>query len=182
MDQDLHFSHCPIELKQPLPTRSKELTTVKFAFSFSLALRFGGNGFYTYHIFRASQATLLKLHSGEHLIRSCIASFLHPTPPELHLCSVPSHPATACTLTTSMPHTTAPNKWKHCHFLHPACCSPPHHPSPLTSQHSVKPLGPPLKGVDKRGRPVLYQGGRMACNNFNDLGYTVTTTDQAQPV
>lgn len=52
---------------------------------------------------------------------------------------------------------------------------PPHHPSPLTSQHSVKPLGPLLKGVDKRGRPVLYQGGRMTCNNFNDLGYTVTS-------
>lgn len=24
------------------------------------------------------------------------------------------------------------------------------------------------QGIDKRGRSVLYQGGRMVCNNFND--------------
>ncbi|TNN50303.1 hypothetical protein EYF80_039492 [Liparis tanakae] len=78
----------PVELSQPLPTRSKELTTTEFAYAFSLyrhviytaviytavtvhrpeldnyitvilnlALRFGNNRFYTYHVLFASEAT-----------------------------------------------------------------------------------------------------------------------------
>jgi len=76
-------SSAPVELSQPLPTQSKELTTTEFAYAFSLyrhviyvalpdhrpeldnyitfilnlALRFGNNRFYTYHVLFASEAT-----------------------------------------------------------------------------------------------------------------------------
>ncbi|MED6240133.1 hypothetical protein ATANTOWER_016532 [Ataeniobius toweri] len=31
------------------------------------------------------------------------------------------------------------------------------------------------KGIDKRGHPILYKGGRMVCNNFNDLDCSISS-------
>ncbi|TNN35532.1 hypothetical protein EYF80_054302 [Liparis tanakae] len=71
----------PVELRQVLPTQSKELTTTEFAYPFppyrdvfcsalpdrrpeldnyltlilNLALRFGNNGFYSYHVLFSSE-------------------------------------------------------------------------------------------------------------------------------
>eukprot|EP00064_Thunnus_orientalis_P011130 superscaffoldBa00001576_g11160 len=40
-------------------------------------------------------------------------------------------------------------------------------PKPAIDHPSI--LDPLPKGTDRRRRPVLYQGGRMICNNFTDL-------------
>ncbi|TKS65988.1 hypothetical protein D9C73_000044 [Collichthys lucidus] len=96
---------------------SKELSAPKFTLTFSLyrdvicpafpdrrsepddypsliidlASRFGGNGFYSYHIPFASRALLPHLRST--------------SIPPLHQCGAPSHPATTCSITTQLFHT-----------------------------------------------------------------------------
>ncbi|AWP19546.1 Polyprotein, partial [Scophthalmus maximus] len=52
--------------------------------------------------------------------------------------------------------------------MHAAAPPPSTIPKPFANQSA--PLGSFPKRVDRRGRPVLYQGGRMVCNNLNDLG------------
>ncbi|XP_030253189.1 uncharacterized protein LOC115569298 [Sparus aurata] len=197
----------PIALKQPLSTRSKELTPVEFTLSFSLyrdiicssfperrqelddylslvldlALRFGGNGFYTYHILFASQAAgrLHQFNQGTYWgtldtelycrVFSARASL------NCDMCGAPSHPTTTCTLTASLPPTTFQTNQKPAVFHNVPPTAPP--PSITPKPVNIQPiaLGPLPKGVDKRGRPVLYQGGRMVCNNFNDLGCKVSS-------
>ncbi|XP_044217636.1 uncharacterized protein LOC122989025 [Thunnus albacares] len=191
----------PSELKQPLPARSKDLTVAEFAFAFSLyrdiicsaspdrrselddylslildlALRFGGNGFYTYHILFASQAAgrLQQFNQGTYwgtldhelycqVFAACAS--LH-----CETCGAPSHPAAACTLSAPLPRASVTDKQSPAtpHYL-PSVAPPPSiTPKPALDHPSI--LGPLPKGTDRRGRPVLYQGGRMICNNFNDL-------------
>ncbi|KAI9532830.1 hypothetical protein NQZ68_028529 [Dissostichus eleginoides] len=53
--------------------------------------------------------------------------------------------------------------------------TPPHpiFPSPANKRSSAN--APVSKGVDRHGRPILYQDGRMVCNNFNDLGCSLSS-------
>lgn len=58
-------------------------------------------------------------------------------------------------------------------FFRPA--APPQPPPPPPAKMPPSTLGPIPQGVDKGGRPVLYQGSRMVCNNFNDLGCNISS-------
>ncbi|XP_027136074.1 uncharacterized protein LOC113746034 [Larimichthys crocea] len=195
------------QLKQPLTTHSKELTAPEFTLAFSLyrdvicsafpdrrselddylsliidlALRFGGNGFYSYHILFASQAAerLHQFNQGTHWGTLDIELYCRTfaARPSLHCdqCGAPSHPATTCSITTQLPHSSAPQKRNQAvsRNLPPAAPPPSITPKPATPLPAS--LGPAPKGVDKRGRPILYQGGRMLCNNFNDLGCSTSS-------
>lgn len=59
-------------------------------------------------------------------------------------------------------------------FNHLSSAAPPHPiiPRPVDIHPTVN--IPMLKEIDKRGRPVPYQGGGMVCNNFNHLGCTLS--------
>ncbi|KAJ4929368.1 hypothetical protein JOQ06_004977 [Pogonophryne albipinna] len=131
-----------VQLRNPSPTRSKNITPTEFALAFSLyrgvicsvyptrrteldeylrieldmALRFGGLGFYTYHVHFTSQAAgrIKQFNQGTYwgALDSKLYCRIFAARASLscQLCGAPSHPALACL------------------------------------------------------------GGRMACNNFNDLG------------
>ncbi|TNN25746.1 hypothetical protein EYF80_064122 [Liparis tanakae] len=45
---------------------------------------------------------------------------------------------------------------------------------PTPRPNPFKPAPRP-KDTDRRGRPILYQGGKTVCNNFNDLGCSVSS-------
>ncbi|KAK0154281.1 hypothetical protein N1851_003636 [Merluccius polli] len=200
--RELQTSLGTFQLKQPLTTHSKELTAPEFTFAFSLfrdiicsafpdrrselddylsltidlALRFGGNGFYSYHILFASRAAerLQQFNQGTYWgtldTELYCRIFAARSSLNCEQCGAPSHPATTCTLTTPLPNTSFPQKRNQAVFrnLPPAAPPPSITPKPAASQPTT--LGPAPKGVDRRGRPILYQGGRVLCNNFNDLG------------
>ncbi|KAK0142945.1 hypothetical protein N1851_018939 [Merluccius polli] len=90
-------------------------------------------------------------------------------------CGAPSHPTTTCTLTASLPRTSYQTNHNPAvfHSMPPTAPPPTITPKPVNIQPIA--LGPLPKGVDKRGRPILYQGGRMVCNKFNDLGCKVAS-------
>ena len=200
--RELPTSFGPWELKQPVPARSKDLTVAEFAFAFSLyrdvicsafpdrrseldnylslildlALRFGGNGFYSYHILFTSQAAgrLQQFNQGtfwgtlDHELYCRV--FTARSSLYYEMCGAPSHPATACTLSAPLPRTSVTEKRAPAipRSVPQAAPPPPIPPTPVAAQPSI--LGPLPKGMDRRGRPVLYQGGKMICNNYNDLG------------
>ncbi|TKS66131.1 hypothetical protein D9C73_000187 [Collichthys lucidus] len=201
------------QLKQPLTTHSKELTAPEFTLAFSLyrdvicsafpdrrselddylsltidlALRFGGNGFYSYHTLFASQAAerLHQFNQGTYWGTLDIELYCRTfaARPSLHCdqCGAPSHSATTCSITTQLPRTSIPQKHNQTvsRNLPPAAPPPSITPKPAAPQSAS--LGPAPKGVNRRGRPILYQGGRILCNNFNDLGKT-NQSGQPQPV
>ncbi|XP_042284038.1 protein transport protein SEC31-like [Thunnus maccoyii] len=192
----------PLGLKPPLPARSKDLTVAEFAFAFSLyrdiicsafpdrrselddylslildlALRFGGNGFYTYHILFASQAAgrLQQFNQGtywgtlDHELYCRV--FAARTSLHCETCGAPSHPAAACTLSAPLPPASVTDKQSPAMPYHLPSAAPPPSITPKPALDHPSILGPLPKGTDRRGRPVLYQGGRMICNNFNILG------------
>ncbi|XP_067472440.1 uncharacterized protein [Thunnus thynnus] len=152
------------------PSQSKDLTPTEFAFAFSLyhdvicsafpirraeldeylsivldmALRFGGTGFYSYHVHFGNQAAgrIQQFNQG---------TYWGTLDSELYCRIFAAH--------TSL---SVFNR------LSPAAPPPPIIPWPVNIRPSVN--VPMPKGVDRRGRPILYQGGRMVCNNFNYLG------------
>ncbi|KAE8295201.1 hypothetical protein D5F01_LYC06127 [Larimichthys crocea] len=182
------------QLKQPLTTHSKELTAPEFTLAFSLyrdvirsafpdrrselddylsliidlALRFGGNGFYSYHIMFASQAAerLHQFNQGTYWgtldIELYCRTFAARSSLHCDQCGAPSHPATTCSITTPLPHTSIPQKRNQAvsRNLPPAAPPPSITPKPATPQPAS--LGPAPKGVNKRGGPILYQGGQDA--------------------
>ena len=143
-----------------------------------LALRFGGNGFYTYRILFASQAAgrLHQFNQGTYwgtLDRELYCR-IFPARALLNLCGTPSHPTTTCTLTASLPPTSFHTSHKPAVFHNmPTAPSPSITPTPVNIQLIA--LCPLPKGVDKIGRPILYQGGSMVYSNFNDLGCKVSS-------
>ncbi|TKS66075.1 hypothetical protein D9C73_000131 [Collichthys lucidus] len=152
-----------------------------------LALRFGGNGFYSYHTLFASQAAerLHQFNQGTYWGTLDIELYCRTfaARPSLHCdqCGAPSHSATTCSITTQLPRTSIPQKHNQTvsRNLSPAAPPPSITPKPAAPQSAS--LGPAPKGVNRRGRPILYQGGRILCNNFNDLGKT-NQSGQPQPV
>ncbi|XP_054463932.1 uncharacterized protein LOC129098839 [Anoplopoma fimbria] len=74
-----------------------------------------------------------------------------------------------------LPSTAAPRRRSPTGYrsLPPSFPPPSIIPKPATNQPTT--TGPLPKGVDRRGRPVLFQGGRMVCNNFNDLGCSTSS-------
>ncbi|KAK0135696.1 hypothetical protein N1851_028418 [Merluccius polli] len=87
-----------------------------------LALHFGGNGFYSYHILFASRAAERRQQFNQGTYWGTLDTELY------------------CRIFAAR------------------------------SSLNCEQCGPAPKGVDRRGRPILYQGGRVLCNNFNDLG------------
>eukprot|EP00064_Thunnus_orientalis_P024128 superscaffoldBa00009934_g24404 len=200
--RELLTSFGPMELKQPLPARSKDLTVAEFAFAFSLyrdiicsafpnhryelddylslilnlALRFGGNGFYSYHILFASQAAGCLQQFNQDTYWGTLDHELYcrvfAARASLHceICGAPSHPATACTLSAPLPRASVTDKRSPAMPYHLPLVAPPQSITPKPALDHPSILSPLPKGTDRRGRPVLYQGGRMICNNFNDLG------------
>ncbi|KAK1889107.1 Dynamin-2 [Dissostichus eleginoides] len=200
-----------VQLRNPSPLRSKDLTPAEFALAFSLyrnvicsvyptrrteldeylfieldmALRFRGSGFYTYHVHFASQAAgrIKQFNQGTYWgaldselycrIFAACASL------SCQLCGAPSHLASSCSVSTpppepprSLPFSSIGNASAF-NRLSPATPPPPIIPRPANKRSSAN--APVSKGVDRRGRPILYQGGRMVCNNFNDLGCSLSS-------
>lgn len=85
-----------------------------------------------------------------------------------NLCSVPSHPTTASQ--SSCPQ-LLPAVFNH---LSTAAPPPPINPKPTYLDIHPSVNVPIPKGVDKQGRSILYQAGRMVCNSFNHLGPTLS--------
>eukprot|EP00064_Thunnus_orientalis_P000809 superscaffoldBa00000047_g810 len=85
-------------------------------------------------------------------------------------CGAPSHPAAACTLSAPLPPASVTDKQSPAMPYHLPSAAPPPSITPKPALDHPSILGPLPKGTDRRGRPVLYQGGRMICNNFNILG------------
>ncbi|CAJ1081151.1 leucine-rich repeat extensin 2 [Xyrichtys novacula] len=166
----------PVQLHDPLSSRSK-LDDYLFII-LGMALRFGGTGFYSYHVHFANQAAVRIQHFNHNTYWGTLDSELYcqifaaRTSLSCELCRAPSHPATACIVSAPQPgprsssshNTTVLNR------LSPAAPPPPIKPKPLYIQPTVD--VPMPKGVDKKGRPILYQAGRMVCNNFNHHGCT----------
>ncbi|XP_053170466.1 uncharacterized protein LOC128354229 [Scomber japonicus] len=140
----------------------------------NLALRFGDFGFYQYHIHFASEAaarlqqfnevTYWGTLDTETYCRIFAARAAHPC----SLCGAPSHPASACSIPAKINIQHNPTR----------SYALPHTPSPAPPATIIpRPVAPNLplfspntNGVDKRGRPILRQGGRTICNNFNEEG------------
>ncbi|XP_061585356.1 uncharacterized protein LOC133450379 [Cololabis saira] len=181
-------------------TLSKELTPTEFAYAFSLyrdvmcasfplrrqelddylsnilnlALRFGGNGFYLYHIHFASEAAARLQQFNEATYWGTLDTELYcrifaaRTALTCSLCGAASHPASSCSIPAHAgPHSTRarPSAFSH---LSSAAPPPPLLPKHTPSNPSVS--IPVTKGIDARGRPIMHQGGRSICNNFNDTG------------
>ncbi|XP_071781595.2 uncharacterized protein LOC139931867 [Centroberyx gerrardi] len=141
-----------------------------------MALRFGGTGFYSYHVHFANQAAGRIQQFNQGTYWGALDSELYcrifaaRTSLSCELCGAPSHPATACTVSAPPPR-SCPSSSRNApvfNRLSQAAPPPPIIPRPADIRPSVN--VPVPKGVDKRGRPILYQGGRMVCNNFNHLG------------
>ncbi|KAK0147814.1 hypothetical protein N1851_012504 [Merluccius polli] len=169
--RELQTALGPIELKQPLSTRSKELTAVEFALSFSLyhdiicssfpdrrqelddyvslvldlALRFGGNGFYNYHILFASQAAgrLQQFNQGTYWGTLDTELYCRVFSARASLncdqCGAPSHPTTTCTLTASLPRTSYQTNHNPAvfHSMPPTAPPPTITPKPV----NIQPIG-----------------------------------------
>ncbi|XP_076583733.1 uncharacterized protein LOC143319050 [Chaetodon auriga] len=141
-----------------------------------LALRFGGNGFYTYHTLFASQAAgrLHQFNQGTYwgALDPELYCRVFAARPSLNCqsCGAPSHTATECTLMNPLPHSAPPNKRTPTVFPSLPSTAPPPTITPKPAPTQPTAIGPLPRGVDRRGRPVLFQSGRMVCNNFNDLG------------
>ena len=141
-----------------------------------MALRFGGTGFYSYHVHFANQAAgrIQQFNQGTYwgVLDSELYCriFAARTSLSCELCGAPSHPASACTVTAPPPRSRPSSSRNTTVFnrLSPAAPPPSIIPRPINIRPSVN--VPMPKGVDRRGRPILYQGGRMVCNNFNHLG------------
>ncbi|KAL1267272.1 hypothetical protein QQF64_002947 [Cirrhinus molitorella] len=89
------------------------------------------------------------------------------------LCGAPSHPASICTVITPLNlQSSSSRKSSVFNRLSSAAPPPPIIPKPLDIRPTVN--IPTPKSIDKRGRPILYQGGRMVCNNFNHLGCSLS--------
>lgn len=187
-------------LAQSQPSRSKNLTPTEFAIAFSiyrdilcavyadrraelddylslvldLAYRFGGTSFYSYHVLFASQAAgrLQQFNQG---------TFWGALDAELYcrifaaraslacdLCGAPSHPSSTCAI-VMQPDNRAESRNPLFNRLSSAAPPPSIIPQPTTARRLPNAVGS-AGGRDRRGRPVLYQGGRMLCNNFNDQG------------
>ncbi|XP_042251963.1 uncharacterized protein LOC121886109 [Thunnus maccoyii] len=75
-----------------------------------------------------------------------------------------------CTLSAPLPRALVTDKRSPAMPYHLPLAAPPPSITPKPALDHPSILCPLPKGTDRRGRPVLYQGGRMICNNFNDLG------------
>ncbi|KAK1900699.1 Zinc finger protein with KRAB and SCAN domains 2 [Dissostichus eleginoides] len=126
-----------VQLRNPSPLRSRDLTPAEFALAFSfyrkvicsvyptrrtdldeylfieldMALRFGGSGFYTYHVHFASQATgRIKLFN-QGTYRGALDSELYcrifaaRASLSCQSCGAPSHLASACSVSSPPPQT-----------------------------------------------------------------------------
>ncbi|XP_061574443.1 uncharacterized protein LOC133441046 [Cololabis saira] len=140
----------------------------------NLALRFGGNGFYLYHIHFASEAAARLQQFNEATYWGTLDTELYcrifaaRTALTCSLCGAASHPASSCSIPAHAgPHSTRarPSAFSR---LSSAAPPPPLLPKHTSSNPSVS--IPVTKGIDARGRPIMHQGGRSICNNFNDTG------------
>ncbi|KAJ4936230.1 hypothetical protein JOQ06_000832 [Pogonophryne albipinna] len=126
-----------VQLRNPSPPRCKDLTPAEFALAFSLyrdviclvyptrrteldeyllieldmALRFGGSGFYTYHVHFASQAAGRIKQFNQGTYWGALDSELYwrifaaRASLSCQLCGAPSHPASACSVSAPPPQT-----------------------------------------------------------------------------
>eukprot|EP00064_Thunnus_orientalis_P000894 superscaffoldBa00000052_g895 len=144
-----------------------------------LVLQFGSTGFYTYHFLFASprlqvtSSSLTRAPTGASSTQNCRV-FAVRSSLACELCGAPSHPASECVIAApfSRPLVPPPHPPSVFSRLGPTAPPPPITPKPPNPPPAAMPLlasGSIPRGVDKKGRPFLYQGGRMICNNFNNL-------------
>ncbi|MEQ2207921.1 hypothetical protein XENOCAPTIV_021094 [Xenoophorus captivus] len=120
-----------------------------------------------------SHPLLIRTHTGVLLILNLYCHiFAARSSLSCSLCGAPPHPAT--TYATVIPlHCRPSSRSSSVLDWLPSAAPPP----PITSKPSDTCTSvnfPVTKGVDRQGRPILYQGGRMICNNFNDLGCSIS--------
>ena len=196
------------QLRQPLPSRSKDLTAAEFAFAFSLyrdvvcssypsrrteldqyltlildlAIRFGGTGFYNYHVLFATRAAACVQQNNEATYWGALDQELYcrvfsaRASLSCELCGAPSHPASGCTTAIQTPRpkptstiTSRPPPL----FPQFRSAAPP--PSIVPRGQASTRLISPSSATDKQGRPIVYQSGRMVCNNYNHLGCSLSS-------
>ncbi len=195
VNRDYDDAHTSLLYKNPPSSRTRLLNPTEFAYAFSLyrdvlcsqfparrqelddylsiilnlALRFGGSGFYQYHIHFASEAAARLQQFNENTYWGtldtetyCCIFAARPAQP-CPLCGAPSHPASLCCITTGLTQQRITYK---------PSTSAPMATTTLPVTLFPKPVTPSLNpnAVDKKGRPILHQGGRTICNNFNDNG------------
>ncbi|XP_072306544.1 uncharacterized protein [Eucyclogobius newberryi] len=126
-----------------------------------LAIRFSGPGFYQYHILFSSQAAARLQQFNQNTFWGSLDQelycriFASRASICCSFCGAPSHPATACVFPARRPPTQAQA---------PAPVRPATQPVPIPPMSAKIPIP---QGVDKRGRPIMLQGGKAICNNFN---------------
>ena len=180
----------PITLKAPRPGRTKDLTPAEFAFAFGIyrdtlcdqfpnrreeldqymhlvldmALTYGGNGFYTYHVQFASRAAAIldqrnqAVYWGERDNTLFCQVFASRPPIPCTSCGAPAHPASTCVLNIGAGVTTEP-------AASPATPIPSRALLP-TPAGTARPFLT-LRGQDKKGRQVFAMGEATVCNDFN---------------
>ncbi len=134
----------------------------------NLALRFGANGFYEYHVHFASEAAARLQQFNEDTYWGSLDNeiscriFAACAALPCSLCGAPSHPASSCSIPTrAKPHPS---------LCHPSAAAPP---APIPPQPALASF-PTISGVNKKGRPIMHQGGRAICNNFNNAGCNIS--------
>ncbi len=142
-----------------------------------MAVHFGGTSFYNYRILFATQAAGRLHQFNQETYWGSLDSELYcrvfaaQSSILCKLCGVPSHPASACPIITPLQtQLITSRKTSIFNELSAAAPPPPIIPKPAGPSGNI----PTSKGVDKRGRQILYQAGRMVYNNFNHLGCTLS--------
>lgn len=188
--RELQTSLGPMQLSHPIP--SKNLTPTTFALIFSIfhdiicrpelddylsiildmEVCFGGTSLYNYiyyittqaagHLHQFNQETYWGSLDSKLYCRVFAAQSLILC----ELCGGPSHPASSCSIITPFQPQTSSSRKPSVFNCLAATPPPPIIPKPAGPSINI----PTSKGVDKRGRQILYQGGRMVSNNFNHLG------------
>ncbi len=114
------------------------------------------------------------------MTQSSTAMCLPQGPPWSATCVELPHTATKCINAAPLPRSFAPSTCSPAVFSRPGPAAPPHPitPQPTPSVPASAPSsahGPVPQGIDKRGRPVPFQGGRIVYNSFNNLGCNVSS-------
>ena len=148
-----------------MPERRKELDEY-LALVSELALKYGGSGFYHYHVLFASRAAARldqrneSTYWGERDNSLFCQVFASRAPLPCLECGAPQHPATSCVIKFKSGH-KAPEALK---SGLAASARQPLLPQPSAAHTSATP-GP--RSRDAKGRPVLTLGAHQICNDFN---------------
>ncbi|CAJ1049942.1 leucine-rich repeat extensin 2 [Xyrichtys novacula] len=137
-----------------------------------MALCFGSTGFCSYHLHFTNQVANRIKQFNQNTYWGTLDSELYcrifaaRTSLSRELCGAPYHPATACIVSAPPPRPRSSSSHNTTVFncLSPAAPPPSIVPKPLDIQPAISVHMP--KGVDMKGRPILYQAKKMVCKKL----------------